>query len=47
MDFIEKNYCGDPTNWWIPNHGAVEAMLRSSGRMKNFGPSECETWWLS
>lgn len=31
MYFIEKNYAGDPTNWWIPNHGAMEAVLRSSG----------------
>ena len=31
MYFIERSYAGDPTNWWIPNRGAVEAMLRSSG----------------
>lgn len=31
MYFIEHNYAGDPTNWWIPNRGAVEGMLRSSG----------------
>lgn len=29
--FIEKRYAGDPTNWWIPNRAAVEAMLRSAG----------------
>jgi len=29
--FIEKRYAGDPTNWWIPNRSAVEAMLRSAG----------------
>lgn len=29
--FIEHRFQGDPTNWWIPNHAAVEAMLRSSG----------------
>ncbi|MBZ0157310.1 MAG: TIGR04290 family methyltransferase [Alphaproteobacteria bacterium] len=29
--FIEKNYSGDPTNWWLPNRSCVEAMLRSSG----------------
>lgn len=29
--FIEKNYSGDPTNWWLPNRACVEAMLRSSG----------------
>jgi tRNA (mo5U34)-methyltransferase len=31
MYFIEKNYCHDPTNWWIPNRACVEAMLRSAG----------------
>jgi methyltransferase (TIGR04290 family) len=31
MAFIEKSLAGDPTNWWAPNHAAVEAMLRSSG----------------
>ena len=29
--FVEHRYTGDPTNWFIPNLGAVEAMLRSSG----------------
>jgi tRNA (mo5U34)-methyltransferase len=31
MAFIEKKLAGDLTNWWAPNHAAVEAMLRSSG----------------
>jgi tRNA (mo5U34)-methyltransferase len=31
MYFIEKNYSGDPTNWWFPNRACVEAMLRSAG----------------
>ncbi|MDF1587240.1 TIGR04290 family methyltransferase [Marinimicrococcus flavescens] len=31
MHFIEQSYAGDPTNWWIPNRAAVEAMLRSAG----------------
>ena len=31
MAFIEHRLAGDPTNWWVPNHAAVEAMLRSSG----------------
>src|SRR5215467_4898376 len=31
MYFIENKYAGDPTNWWIPNHGGMEGMLRSSG----------------
>jgi len=29
--FVEKRFAGDPTNWWIPNRAAVEAMLRSAG----------------
>jgi tRNA (mo5U34)-methyltransferase len=29
--FIEKNYAGDPTNWWIPNRACSEGMLRSAG----------------
>ncbi len=31
MYFIEKNYSGDNTNWWVPNRACTEAMLRSSG----------------
>jgi tRNA (mo5U34)-methyltransferase len=31
--FVENAYAGDPTNWFIPNAAAVEAMLRSSGFM--------------
>jgi tRNA (mo5U34)-methyltransferase len=31
MAFIEHEFSGDPTNWWVPNHAGVEAMLRSSG----------------
>ena len=31
MHFIEQQYCGDPTNWWLPNRACVEAMLRSAG----------------
>ncbi len=29
--FLEHSFAGDPTNWWAPNHSAVEAMLRSAG----------------
>jgi len=29
--FVEDRYAGDPTNWWIPNRAAAEAMLRSAG----------------
>ncbi|BDG07476.1 TIGR04290 family methyltransferase [Anaeromyxobacter paludicola] len=31
LHFIERAYCGDGTNWWIPNRACVEAMLRSAG----------------
>lgn len=31
MYFVEGRYAGDPTNWWIPNRSAMEAMLRSVG----------------
>jgi tRNA (mo5U34)-methyltransferase len=31
MHFIEHEYAGDWTNWWIPNRACVEAMLRSAG----------------
>jgi tRNA (mo5U34)-methyltransferase len=31
VSFIEHEFAGDVTNWWAPNHAAVEAMLRSSG----------------
>ncbi|MBY5442524.1 TIGR04290 family methyltransferase [Rhizobium leguminosarum] len=31
LHFVEERYAGDPTNWFIPNKAAVEAMLRSTG----------------
>lgn len=31
LHFIEHSFAGDPTNWWIPNHACMEAMLRSAG----------------
>ena len=43
MYFVEKSYSQDPTNWWIPNRAAVEAMLRSSGLEITNHP-EPETW---
>jgi tRNA (mo5U34)-methyltransferase len=46
MYFIEKSYSHDPTNWWIPNRGAVEGMLRSSGLNIEDHP-EPETWICS
>ena len=31
LHFIEHRYAGDPTNWFIPNRAASQAMLRSAG----------------
>jgi tRNA (mo5U34)-methyltransferase len=31
MAFVEHALAGDPTNWWVPNASAVEAMLRTTG----------------
>src|SRR5581483_2797503 len=44
MYFIENKYAGDPTNWWIPNCSAAEAMLRSAGLEIESHP-EPETWF--
>jgi tRNA (mo5U34)-methyltransferase len=41
--FIEHSYSNDPTNWWIPNRGAAEAMLRSAG-LRIVDHPESETW---
>ena len=43
MYFIEKCYCSDPTNWFIPNCAAVEASLRSAG-LHIINRPEKETW---
>ena len=43
MYFIEKKYSSDPTNWWIPNRAAAEAILRSAG-LKILAHPEEETW---
>jgi tRNA (mo5U34)-methyltransferase len=43
MYFIEKKYSADPTNWWIPNCSAAEAVLRSAG-LKIVSHPEEETW---
>lgn len=40
MAFIEHRFAGDPTNWWVPNHAGVEAMLRSSGLRVTARPAE-------
>ena len=31
LHFVEHEYAGDPTNWWVPNRACAEAMLRSAG----------------
>jgi tRNA (mo5U34)-methyltransferase len=41
--FIEHSYANDPTNWWIPNRGAAEAMLRSAG-LRIVDHPELESW---
>jgi tRNA (mo5U34)-methyltransferase len=41
--FIEKCYSQDPTNWFIPNRGGAEAMLRSAG-LEIVEHPESETW---
>ncbi len=43
MYFVEHSYANDPTNWWIPNCAAAEAMLRSSG-LEILKHPELETW---
>ncbi len=43
MYFIEHQYANDPTNWWIPNRAAAEAMLRSTG-LEIIDHPEDETW---
>lgn len=40
MAFIEHKFSGDPTNWWVPNHAGIEAMLRSSGLRVTARPAE-------
>jgi tRNA (mo5U34)-methyltransferase len=43
MYFIEHSYAGDYTNWWIPNRGAAEGMLRTAG-LEIVAHPETETW---
>ncbi len=43
MYFVEHSYANDPTNWWIPNCPAAEAMLRSAGLTIVSHP-ETEIW---
>jgi tRNA (mo5U34)-methyltransferase len=44
LSFIEHSYSGDPTNWFIPNRAAAEALLRSSGFAVEVHP-EPEVYW--
>lgn len=44
MAFIEHRFADDPTNWWIPNHAAIEALLRAAGFRVLAHPTE-ETYW--
>jgi tRNA (mo5U34)-methyltransferase len=43
MAFVEQELAGDPTNWWVPNKSAVEAMLRTAGLSIIAQPAD-ETW---
>lgn len=43
MYFIEDRYANDPTNWFVPNRGAVEGSLRSAG-LELVAHPEAETW---
>lgn len=40
MSFVEHRLADDPTNWWVPNRAAVEAMLRSAGLRVTARPDE-------
>jgi tRNA (mo5U34)-methyltransferase len=31
LAFVERQLADDPTNWWVPTHACVEAMVRSAG----------------
>ena len=43
MAFVERRMAGDPTNWWLANAAAVEAMLRTTG-MRVVGRPGHEIW---
>jgi tRNA (mo5U34)-methyltransferase len=40
LHFIENRYARDPTNWFVPNRAAAEAMLRSAGFVIETHPEE-------
>ena len=44
MQFIERSFAGDSTNWWLPNAACAEAVLRSAGLTILEHPEE-ETWF--
>jgi tRNA (mo5U34)-methyltransferase len=43
LAFVETTFCGDPTNWWVPNRAAVVGMLRAAGLDVIAQPGD-ETW---
>jgi len=43
MAFVERRMAGDPTNWWVPNTAAVEALLRTAGMEVEARPGH-EIW---
>jgi tRNA (mo5U34)-methyltransferase len=43
LAFVESTFCGDPTNWWVPNRAAVLGMLRAAGFDIIDRPGD-ETW---
>jgi tRNA (mo5U34)-methyltransferase len=40
MAFIEHRFASDPTNWWVANHAACEALLRSTGLRVTAKPAD-------
>ena len=40
LHFVEREYSGDPTNWWVPNRACTEAMLRAAGFSIEARPEE-------
>ena len=44
LSFIEHQLAGDPTNWWVPNHSGIRAMLHSCGFVITATMPEEETY---
>lgn len=40
LSFIENSFWNDPTNWWVPNHAGVMALLRSAGFVVKARPAQ-------